>query len=433
MHEQCRTFQTWNDYKLRWSPEEYAGIKDIRYPSPGNIWKPDILLYNSADEKFDSTFPVNFVVSHNGDVLQAPPGIVKCSCDVDITWFPFDDQICFLKFGSWTYSVMKLDLQIDKDGLNETHEMDLQYYVENGEWILIRTPTRREEDPFAEEPYVQLYFYFHIRRRTLYYGLNWIIPSVLISLMTVLGFTLPPEAGEKITLVAFFSSCMMVVSASVVFTVLVLNLHHRQPGSHEMNAIMRSVMLEWMPWLLMMRRPGKCFRRPQLPFSESSKRQAEDSVIATRLPRIESKSLPKSALKNSDAKQQQSTEEQERLLENGFRCEDADTHCDTCKQLRSVDQGVVDEQEKEKRNNDEHEKMQTMTAELRLITTNVRRLNDQLHFITERMQEDDEIEDGQRDWKFAAMVVDRFCLYLFTVFIVVSTCGIMFSAPHLSA
>uniref|UniRef100_A0A914X532 Neurotransmitter-gated ion-channel ligand-binding domain-containing protein n=1 Tax=Plectus sambesii TaxID=2011161 RepID=A0A914X532_9BILA len=200
MHEQCRTFQTWNDYKLRWSPEEYAGIKDIRYPSPGNIWKPDILLYNSADEKFDSTFPVNFVVSHNGDVLQAPPGIVKCSCDVDITWFPFDDQICFLKFGSWTYSVMKLDLQIDKDGLNETHEMDLQYYVENGEWILIRTPTRREEDPFAEEPYVQLYFYFHIRRRTLYYGLNWIIPSVLISLMTVLGFTLPPEAGEKITL-----------------------------------------------------------------------------------------------------------------------------------------------------------------------------------------------------------------------------------------
>ncbi len=50
------------------------------------------------------------------------------------------------------------------------------------------------------EPYPDLKFYIRIRRRTLYYGFNMIIPSLLISLMTVLGFTLPPDAGEKITL-----------------------------------------------------------------------------------------------------------------------------------------------------------------------------------------------------------------------------------------
>ena len=27
---------------------------------------------------------------------------------VDITWFPFDDQDCDLKFGSWTYSGWKV-------------------------------------------------------------------------------------------------------------------------------------------------------------------------------------------------------------------------------------------------------------------------------------------------------------------------------------
>ncbi len=53
------------------------------------------------------------------------------------------------------------------------------------------------------EPYPTLKFFIKIRRRTLYYGFNLIIPSLLISLMTVLGFTLPPEAGEKITLGLF--------------------------------------------------------------------------------------------------------------------------------------------------------------------------------------------------------------------------------------
>ena len=38
------------------------------------------------------------------------------------------------------------------------------------------------------------------RRRTLYYFFNLIVPCVLISSMALLGFTLPPDAGEKLTL-----------------------------------------------------------------------------------------------------------------------------------------------------------------------------------------------------------------------------------------
>ncbi|GIY02768.1 neuronal acetylcholine receptor subunit alpha-7 [Caerostris darwini] len=50
------------------------------------------------------------------------------------------------------------------------------------------------------EPYVDITFCIHIRRRTLYYGFNLIIPCVLISSMALLGFTLPPDSGEKLTL-----------------------------------------------------------------------------------------------------------------------------------------------------------------------------------------------------------------------------------------
>ena len=72
------------------------------------MWKPDILLYNSANENFDATFPTNIVVRNTGQCEQIPPGIFKSTCRIDITWFPFDDQLCDLKFGSWTYSGWKV-------------------------------------------------------------------------------------------------------------------------------------------------------------------------------------------------------------------------------------------------------------------------------------------------------------------------------------
>ena len=50
------------------------------------------------------------------------------------------------------------------------------------------------------EPYVDITFTVKMRRRTLYYFFNLILPCVLISSMALLGFTLPPDAGEKLTL-----------------------------------------------------------------------------------------------------------------------------------------------------------------------------------------------------------------------------------------
>lgn len=43
-------------------------------------------------------------------------------------------------------------------------------------------------------------FVVAIRRRTLYYALNLLIPCVLLSSMTLLIFVLPADSGEKISL-----------------------------------------------------------------------------------------------------------------------------------------------------------------------------------------------------------------------------------------
>ena len=43
-------------------------------------------------------------VLYNGAIIWQPPAIYKSSCAIDVEYFPYDEQTCFLKMGSWTYS-----------------------------------------------------------------------------------------------------------------------------------------------------------------------------------------------------------------------------------------------------------------------------------------------------------------------------------------
>ena len=107
-----------------------------------------------------------------------------------------------------------MDLKLkDKDG------GDLATYVDNGEWHLIGNksekirklydrisvsgvPATRNEVFYdcCPAPYLDITFTIRIRRRTLYYFFNLIVPCVLIASMAVLGFTLPSDSGEKLSL-----------------------------------------------------------------------------------------------------------------------------------------------------------------------------------------------------------------------------------------
>ncbi|NXX64614.1 ACHA7 protein, partial [Spizella passerina] len=152
-----------------------------------------ILCY-SADERFDATFHTNVLVNYSGSCQYIPPGILKSTCYIDVRWFPFDVQKCDLKFGSWTHSGWLIDLQM--------LEADISNYISNGEWDLVGVPGKRNEMYYecCKEPYPDVTYTITMRRRTLYYGLNLLIPCVLISGLALLVFLLPADSGEKISL-----------------------------------------------------------------------------------------------------------------------------------------------------------------------------------------------------------------------------------------
>uniref|UniRef100_A0A7E4VG54 Acetylcholine receptor subunit alpha-type acr-16 n=1 Tax=Panagrellus redivivus TaxID=6233 RepID=A0A7E4VG54_PANRE len=427
---------TWNDYKLRWDKEEYGNISDVRFPV-GKIWKPDVLLYNSVDSNFDSTYHTNMIVYHTGDVSWVPPGIFKISCKIDIKWFPFDEQRCFFKFGSWTYDGNKIDLQPAKGGF------DITEYLPNGEWALPMTTVSRTEKFYdcCPEPYPDVTFYLHMRRRTLYYGFNLIMPCILTTAMSLLTFSLPPEAGEKITLQItvllsicfflgilaemspptseavpllgiFFSCCMIVVTASTVFTVYVLNLHYRTPETHEMGATTRTILLYWMPYFLRMERPGITLSWENLP-----------SLLPCSKPKRHSESLIRNIRETENGSRKSSLDIERRLQQymtttSLVAAVNGKSGLNTLETTVFVKPGPLPT----------HSEIGATATTLIL-----QRIHNELKIITKQMIEAERDEEASNQWKFAAMVVDRCCLYIFTIFIVATTVGILTSAPYIVA
>jgi hypothetical protein len=37
--------QIWKDILMKWDPEDFGGVKEVRVPAD-KIWTPDIVLYN---------------------------------------------------------------------------------------------------------------------------------------------------------------------------------------------------------------------------------------------------------------------------------------------------------------------------------------------------------------------------------------------------
>ncbi|XP_043671753.1 neuronal acetylcholine receptor subunit alpha-7-like isoform X1 [Vespula pensylvanica] len=473
----------WNDVNMRWNISDYGGVKDLRIP-PHRLWKPDVLMYNSADEGFDGTYPTNVVVKNNGTCLYVPPGIFKSTCKIDITWFPFDDQRCEMKFGSWTYDGFQLDLQLQDEAGG-----DISSFITNGEWDLLGVPGKRNEIYYncCPEPYIDITFVVIIRRRTLYYFFNLIVPCVLIASMAVLGFTLPPDSGEKLSLgvtillsltvflnmVAetmpatsdavpllgtYFNCIMFMVASSVVSTILILNYHHRNADTHEMSEWVRILFLYWLPCLLRMSRPTDKEEK------ETQKSQKPSPVTGTsksygdlELHQRSSKSLLANVLDLDD----NALASHNNLLNNVYSTPGPHHHTmghghshihstphhhhshatPTPHHQHSTPLAHSSYPGHQLGHTPHHHQHPSDTAAPQVETIfqnacfcaryELILILKEIKVITDQLKNDEENTKVTNDWKFAAMVIDRMCLIIFTLFTIIATITVLLSAPHI--
>ncbi|XP_053556248.1 neuronal acetylcholine receptor subunit alpha-9 [Bombina bombina] len=240
--------QSWYDAYLTWDRDEYDGLDSIRIPS-SMVWRPDIVLYNKADDEFSEPANTNVVLRYDGKITWDSPAITKSSCVVDVSYFPFDNQQCKLTFGSWTYNGNQVDI------INAMDTGDLSDFVENVEWEIQGMPAVKNVITYGccSEPYPDVTFTLILKRRSSFYIFNLLIPCVMISFLAPLGFYLPADSGEKVSLgvtvllaltvfqlmVAesmppsesvpligkYYIATMTMITASTALTIIIMNIH----------------------------------------------------------------------------------------------------------------------------------------------------------------------------------------------------------------
>ncbi|XP_055700135.1 acetylcholine receptor subunit alpha-like isoform X5 [Phlebotomus papatasi] len=329
--------------------------------------------------------------------------------------------------------------------------VDLSEFYMSVEWDILEVPAVRNEKFYTccDEPYLDITFNITMRRKTLFYTVNIIIPCMGISFLTVLTFYLPSDSGEKVTLSIsilislhvffllvveiipptslvvpllgkYLIFAMILVSISICVTVVVLNVHFRSPQTHRMAPWVNFVFIQILPRVLFMRRPQYSF--------ESKYRQhlLRDPHISF-YPYYSTSNLDQIArMSRSPSKEDMSPSSLTATGPFGGSCqihgpvphsESEDLSCEA-----DLDEGAT-------------------TIKSPIIPNpgfshghcppDMHKSCFYVRFIAEHTKMLEDSTKVKEDWKYVAMVLDRLFLWIFTLAVLVGTAAIILQAPTL--
>ncbi|XP_077864966.1 neuronal acetylcholine receptor subunit alpha-9-II-like [Saccoglossus kowalevskii] len=274
---------SWNDELLRWNASDYGELDSVHIPI-SKLWQPDITLYESVASEFERHFSTDVQVQSDGTVSAPQPMVYHASCPIDATYFPFDQQECDLKFGSWSYDGSLIDLEIDPTSGS------LSNYIPNGEWNLLTVPIIKHAVYYTccPEPYPDITYTLVMRRRSLFYIYTLLVPVMLMFIVIFVGFYLPTECGERMTifvtsmlsLIVFLTvaseylpptsettpfiqkyviSTIGLVALSSVLTGFTVNLHYQSHDCAPVPRRLRTIVFKYLAVVVFMRRKTRFF------------------------------------------------------------------------------------------------------------------------------------------------------------------------------
>ncbi|CAL1543065.1 unnamed protein product, partial [Lymnaea stagnalis] len=185
----------WKDELLTWNPDDYGGIKDMVVPQ-GIIWKPDMAVYNSLEDDIylggeNLLADVNF----KGEVRWEPVINLDATCRVDISKYPFDENVCILEVMPWMTGVSMYPyfVCLRQAGVS----MQPILCMSASSWCLHNPNVSTYFHFFGF--YSTIYFSLKLKRRPAYLAMTLLTPVTLLAVLCVVSFLLTPEEPEKVS------------------------------------------------------------------------------------------------------------------------------------------------------------------------------------------------------------------------------------------
>ena len=225
------------------------------------------LTFFSADDLEDITRSQSSQVKcfSNGVITLTVYGKDKSFCAMDLRYFPFDEQLCRLEFWhvfrsgrnyadldseySEEYEQSGDSENSDYEFLNapigvvfyaDSEDVSTKFSFHNGEWEVLygALKTFVEVLHFAgeDESYPVFFVELKLKRKPSFYVIILVLPSLLVSSISIVGFLLPSEAGEKVSLQLTSLLSYMLLLLVVVdiippigggFPIIGINKYHR--------------------------------------------------------------------------------------------------------------------------------------------------------------------------------------------------------------
>lgn len=178
------------------------------------LWTPVMVLKNSVDsvkrvgnEAYKVRYDTQF-----GVVTWQPRVIINAACSPDMSYFPFDQQVCSLTFVPWFQDKDTIRLKV------QSSEWDTVDYSKNGVWAIEKT----ESSVSLTGDSYKVDFTITINRAPTYFLVNIVLPILCLSLLSGMVFLLPAASGERI---GFCITCFL------AFVVLLQTLMRYLPST----------------------------------------------------------------------------------------------------------------------------------------------------------------------------------------------------------
>jgi len=208
-----------------------------------------------------------------------------------------------------------------------------------------------------------------------------------------------PATSDAVPVVAIYFSCVMLMnSASVGFTVLVLVYHHRTANTHNMPKIVTYGINVWLAWLMRMERPGKNLESIHSHSNNNNNNGTRDIKLELH----------------------EYTNMASRSLMSNIRDED-DYSLPSSPQLNGNDPRAG-------KRGLESPTLST-SLEFSPLRNDLKSILRETRFITDRIKKKQDDDQVMGDWKFASAVLDRFFLWFFLVFILICTGAVLLTVP----